>query len=303
VSGARAAEPRRAVYTALIGGYEELNEQPVAKASIVPFICFTDDPGLRSETWDVRLVEPVLPLDPVRSARALKLTGHADLAGYDETLWVDARVTLTADPGIVLDSWLDGADVAALRHAYRVDVVSEFEEVLRLGLDDSSRLYEQLTHYATSDPDCLQAPASFTALLARRHTPSVEAAMREWLLHVLRYSRRDQLSFTHALARAGETPRLLEIDAFCSDVHIWEQPRGRSQRPAAFRVADSLRAPVSQLGELRLRVEQVTNEMLVAVAAREERIARLELQLERLRNRIAAKNKRLQALRRQVKAQ
>ncbi|WP_439501354.1 hypothetical protein [Aminobacter ciceronei] len=53
------------VCTVLVGGYEHLNEQPVASRSQLPFICLTDDPALRSESWDCRVVEPLFPQDPI----------------------------------------------------------------------------------------------------------------------------------------------------------------------------------------------------------------------------------------------
>jgi len=316
VSTARTPGHRRAVYTALIGGHEELHEQPMAEVSEVPFICFTDDRDLRSETWDVRLVEPLLALDPVRSARALKVCGHDDLAAYDQTLWIDARVTLSEDPATILDAWLDGSDVTCPQHAFRSNVVSEFEEILLLGLDDSSRLYEQLTHYATTDPDRLEGPVPWTGILARRRTPLVEAAMWRWLVHVLRYSRRDQLSFMHALAQAGLAPRLIDIDNLESDVHLWQEPRGRSDRNPIFRVAETLRPPVAQLGELRRQLDHVTREMLIAVAAREEqitaqteriaeltgRIGDLEREAALLRSKNAEKRRKLMALRYELRA-
>lgn len=51
------------VYTAVIGGYDELIEPDVAAASTSDFICFTDDPGLRSDVWHLRLVEPAFAHD------------------------------------------------------------------------------------------------------------------------------------------------------------------------------------------------------------------------------------------------
>ena len=39
---------RRGVYTALMGNYEQLNEQPLAASSAFDFICFNDDPHLVS---------------------------------------------------------------------------------------------------------------------------------------------------------------------------------------------------------------------------------------------------------------
>jgi hypothetical protein len=71
------------VYTALIGGYEVLNEQPIAATSSLPFICLTDDPELRSETWQIRRVEPLFGLDSIRSQREFKLRPHVHLPDFN----------------------------------------------------------------------------------------------------------------------------------------------------------------------------------------------------------------------------
>jgi hypothetical protein len=288
---------QRAVYTALLGRYEALAEQPVAAASAVPFICFTDDPDLSSETWDVRLVEPALDMDPVRSARALKITGHPDLAGFDETLWVDARVRLLADPAAILDSWLDGADLTLPQHSFRPDVVSEFEEVLIAGLDESSRLYEQLTHYTTIAPDLLGSQVPWTAILARRRGPAVDRAMAEWLLHVVRYSRRDQLSFVHATARAGVDARLVALDNYRSDLHEWLGTESRSGRRSIWAVSESLRPPVARIGELQIRLTETTEALTATIAARDAEIARLTDEVSGLRRKLARRRARLRELR------
>ena len=67
------------VYTALIGQYEQLNEQTVAAHSVIPFICLTDDPDLKSESWQIRQVSPLFGMDPIRSQRDIKLRPHIHL--------------------------------------------------------------------------------------------------------------------------------------------------------------------------------------------------------------------------------
>lgn len=73
---------RRAVFTSILGGYEKLNEQPTALTSPVDFICLTDDPFSRSDTWHMVTVQPLLACDPARSQRDFKIRGHAALAEY-----------------------------------------------------------------------------------------------------------------------------------------------------------------------------------------------------------------------------
>ena len=298
------AAPRRVVCTALFGRHERLVEQPIAATTDVDFLCFTDDPELASETWELRAAEPLLALDPVRSARAVKLVGHPDVAAYDEVLWIDARVRLDAPPNELLGSWLADVDLAVPRHSFRTDVVSEFEAVLEAGLDDFSRIYEQLTHYSVSAPELLRAPVPWTGMLARRSSERMDAAMRTWLVHVLRYSRRDQLSFVHCMARSDMSYRLIATGNHQSEAHEWLAPDGRSHRPALARISDSLRAPVAELGELRLQLARQAEEMVGAVAAREARIAELESsgadarrELDDAREKIAQLRARLRALR------
>ncbi|MBX9718474.1 MAG: DUF616 domain-containing protein, partial [Microbacteriaceae bacterium] len=185
---------QRVVYTALFGGYEALVEQPVAAESDVPFICFTDDPTLTSESWQIRVVDPVLPTDPVRSARHLKLIGDDEIRRFAESLWIDNSVALAVDPTSVLDAWLQSDSIAMPLHSYRRSVIAEFQEILLMGLDDPTRIYEQLAHYSLTYASTLDAVPIWTALIARRHGEQSDRFGRVWRDHVFRYSRRDQLS-------------------------------------------------------------------------------------------------------------
>lgn len=233
----RNRRPRSAVYTALIGRYEPLAEQPMATSSAADFICLTDIPDLTSDTWQIRHIDPVLPEDPIRSARYLKICGHPSLAGYQQTLWIDARVILDADPGDLLQTWLDGVDVAVPQHSFRDSVAAEFAEIIKLAMDDPRRVREQLGDYGVSGEPSLQADVPWTGMIARRPNPRVREAMDEWMRHVWRYSRRDQLSFVEAMSRQDMPYRLVGIDNLQSHLHRW--PR----RPATHPLAPAPRLP------------------------------------------------------------
>lgn len=211
----------RAVYTALLGGYEELNEQPLAQDSGLPFICFTDDPELTSDTWQIVPVETSFPLDLVRSQRDLKIRGHEMLSRFDETLYIDNSVSLLTGPGEILDDWLSSADYAVPLHSFRDRVIDEFDEVVNLQYDDPTRVHEQLLHYSDLYPDALYQRPYWNGMLARRRNDRIDLAMRVWFDHVLRYSRRDQLSANVALSLVGIAVNGVEIDNMSSTLHRW----------------------------------------------------------------------------------
>lgn len=127
---------RRCVYTALIGGYETLNEQPVASSSDLSFICLTDNPELRSESWKIVLVKPIFAMDPIRSQRHFKLLPHVYLADMDISMYIDNSVILNEPPELIFEKHFTKGDFSIASHSYRASVLDEFMEVSRLGLDD-----------------------------------------------------------------------------------------------------------------------------------------------------------------------
>ncbi|WP_296584618.1 glycosyltransferase domain-containing protein [Xanthobacter sp.] len=228
--------PRACVYTCLIGGYEALNEQPMAAASGLDFLCFTDDPTLTSTTWKLVPYTPAFPLDPVRSQRMAKLSPHELLPGYDVSLYIDNSVILTVPPEEVIARYLPAGTPAAMPgHSFRASVRDEFMEVLRMGLDDGGRVLEQLNHYMMSDPAALDTVPFWSAIMLRRHNaPDVIAAMRLWLAQVLRYSRRDQLSGTYALRCTGLPMKRIEVDNLESWFHRWPVTEARDRGAFPF---------------------------------------------------------------------
>lgn len=214
---------RPCVYTCLFGGYEALNEQPVAHRSDLDFICFTDDPGLTSRTWRIQHVPARFPLDSVRSQRAVKLLAHEYLSDRDISLYVDNSIILQDDPADFIAAHLGADDdIAIAGHSFRNTIADEFMEILRLGYDDGARILEQLNHYSLTDPEALQETPFWTAVMIRRHhAPPVADTMRLWLDHVLRYSRRDQVSLSYVLRRTGLKVRRIALDNFASALHRW----------------------------------------------------------------------------------
>lgn len=254
---------RICVYTALFGNYERLNSQPVARDSDVDWICFTDDRDLINGDWKVVVVEPSFALDPVRSARRVKILPPSEVRSYEVSLWIDNSVILDADPRVMVSHWLDGCDLAFPSHSFRSSVLDEFFVVLDDELDDPSRIIEQLDHYARTRPEALEQRPLWSAIIPRRWSPLVGEAMHVWWEHVLRYSRRDQLSIIHALDAVGLVPRRLEIDNFDSEWHHWPVA---SERKGAIRTRSAdwaLRRPLARCLELEREVMRLQDDVCV----------------------------------------
>jgi len=213
---------RFCVYTCLIGNYERLNEQPVASSSDVDFICLTDDVNLKSKTWKVVKIDPLFKRDPIRSQRAVKLLPYSYLTDYEISLYIDNAVILLVKPEDIFHRFRAHCDFLLPSHSFRDSVLDEFRKVRKSLLDDPLRVDEQLADYKATDATCLNEKPYWTGLQIRRHSnDGVRNAMHIWLAHVLRYSRRDQLSANYACRQAGVTPYRLNIDNWSSWFHKW----------------------------------------------------------------------------------
>jgi hypothetical protein len=276
--------PRLCVYTVLVGRYERLLDQDGLTGDSVDLICFTDDPELTSDTWDVRLIDPVLPADPNRSSREHKILAHRALPDHDVSIYVDNSLQLLGDPRELVAALLpDGVPMASVRHSWHADVASEMAVCVDTLLDAPSVIHEQRTHYEQTCPGAVHAPLLWNGILLRRHHDAlVVQAMELWWQHVLRYSRRDQLSLPAVLLTVSLQPLVHELDNHESPWWHWPREAGRVRNsplladgPEALAV--QLRAELDAAVHLRnltaLEVRRLEAEL-------EQRQARLSQEVE-----------------------
>ena len=224
---------RRCVYTVLYGDTDRLHPQPVRVNSGLDFIAFTDDPAAAWPGWTCRLLPQRLPGDPVRSARYVKFHPHVLLPDYDASLYIDATVLLRQPPEALFAALLDGHSetMACFAHSHRDCVLDEVRAVLELGYDDPELCLRQMAAYARAGWTGTVKLTWSGLLLRHHHQPAVIAVMQLWWEHVLRFSRRDQLSFAFVAEHQGFAFTAHALDNEDSPFHQWPVPRDRPRPP------------------------------------------------------------------------
>ncbi|MBT5139413.1 MAG: DUF616 domain-containing protein [Acidimicrobiaceae bacterium] len=278
-----ASAERMCVYMVLTKGYETLSSQPIAVDSDVDFICFTDDHTLVSNTWDIRSLDLILPSDPTRSMKFPKLCPHRYLDDYDISLYIDNNTQLRQTPEEIVRQLLPpDTGFAAMFHEIRSRARQEFETVAQLPhLEMPWVVAEQLAHYQADRPDVLDSrPINGSFMLRRHNRKDVERAMERWLIHVLRYSRRDQLSARMAFAETDFEPLGLEFDPR-DNPFAYKAPRRNFDRKIGGKLPTiaELDHATDELASTNIEVERLTTEnrrLQQATLDTNERIEELE---------------------------
>lgn len=204
-------EPRRrsqraVVYTAIFGGYDELRE-PRIREKHVEYLCFTDNPYLKSKVWTIRYHKP--SDDPLMQARRLKILAH-DVIDCDISLWIDGRNQLHRLNG-VFDLT---ADLALTPHPTRGCIFDEADHCKRLKRGDPDRIDRAVARYkAEGHPR--QHGLWYTGVVFRRHTRAAIDFNRHWWGEIAEGSSRDQISVPVVMRRTGVSYDNLPVNVPC----------------------------------------------------------------------------------------
>jgi hypothetical protein len=193
--GGSSFRPRYVVYTCMFGFAERFNDFAYEPDDQIAYICFTDDPDLRSNFWTMRVMSTEL-LDAARAAKRIKALAHRFLWEFDASLYIDNTVRLKAAPITLFDRYLAASQspFVCFRHPWRDCVYDEAEEVIEHQLDDPDRVRKQMAFYRHLGYPAHAGLAKATFMLRRHHDPVLVPMMERWHQQVLRHSLRDQLS-------------------------------------------------------------------------------------------------------------
>lgn len=194
-----ASERRIIVYTCCYANYEGLKEPEVVDPS-VRYIAFTDNPNLRSEHWEICVLNDYLGSFR-RTSRLPKLLPHLYLPDHDFSIYIDASFGWKApDARAMITACLEDREIGLYRHKHRDCVFEEIDLCEQLGIERPELLAFYREHYAD-----LQLPTHAglyeNGLIVRKNTPAISALNEAWWC--IYRGERDQLALMSALHTTG----------------------------------------------------------------------------------------------------
>jgi len=232
------------VYTANIGGYDEVLAPPASPEST--YLCYTDSCDEIPRPWESLRIAGLNPnwpaaqkmdLDTARAVRIHKTLSHLFAPG-DYSIWIDANFQLAADPCVLCEQHLITADIALFAHPWRLSYKAEADALIADGFHDAEPIRLQAERYR--EAGCPEGAGLYCGgVILRRHTPRIAAFNELWWAEVLSGSARDQLSLPYALWRCGIQPVIIpgsiyESKEFLFHDHIPNRRHAEDQKRSAL---------------------------------------------------------------------
>ncbi len=193
------------VYTAIFGGYDVLRE-PKERTPGVQYVCFTDNPRLRSDAWNIRYCRP--SGNPLLQAKACKILAH-EILDCDVSLWIDGRTTIHSLNDVFVRV---RSDLALRRHPKRDCVYIEAEHCKKSRRGDPRLIDRSIARFrAEGHPS--RYGLWLGGLVLRSHTPAIQTFNCEWWREVTSGTSRDQISLPVVLRRLGVAFDVLPLEA------------------------------------------------------------------------------------------
>lgn len=186
------------VITSITGGKDTIRDNQVKGNA--KFICYTDNPDLKSDTWEIRPAYNKFK-DPRRNSRMHKIMMHK-YSDADITIWIDGNIELSISPEEIVEKYLKDYDLAMFKHGSRNCIYDEAMEVAKLGLDDVELIIEQAKYY--EDNGYAKHKGLLSGFfIARRNTQKIRDMNEAWWADYTRFCRRDQISLMPAIDKVG----------------------------------------------------------------------------------------------------
>ena len=196
------------IYTCLFGSYSGLPDVSVVSQS-VRCIVFTDNQDLISSRWEVRVISSVGKSAIVQS-RHPKILPHLYLSDFKFSLYIDANITLLADPVTYLHSQICTASMWFLPHPTRDCIYDEALECRVLERVNDKAVGVEIKRYIDAQVPKNIGLTENNFILREHNSPAVTQLMEEWWSLFEQGAGRDKLSLPVAIWKSGQPPSIFE---------------------------------------------------------------------------------------------
>ena len=188
-----------ALYTAIFGDFDVLKDPPRMKNT--SYYCFTDNPTVRTNIWDISVVEVPNGEHPRLSAKRFKTMPHRFLPpGHRYSIYIDGSLILF-NPTFVerclasLDRW----GIACMTHPESNCIYDEAAGCAPLEKYRNQPILAQVEHYRTLGYPAQHGMPACGIIVRDSENEKVTKIGEEWYQENILWTYQDQLSLPYLL--------------------------------------------------------------------------------------------------------
>lgn len=187
------------IYTAISGGFDDLIQHKYISKDF-DYVCYTDTPIEDPGIWEIRSLED-RGLDSNRNAKYYKIFPHEIFPEYEYSIWIDGNIDVLNDDlerrvyELINHNNLISANV----HFERSCIYQEGNICMAYSIDDPGIIKKQMDYLASSGFPKNYGLFEMNLIFRIHNNPVIITLMNDWWEMIIRFSKRDQLSFMYAL--------------------------------------------------------------------------------------------------------
>ncbi len=182
-----------AVYTCITGGYDNICDPEVINPEW-DYYCFTDNPSLKSEVWNIVTLDNEEGLDSFLLSRKVKMLPMSYLKDYDYTIWIDGNIQVTGNIEDYIRRYERDSSMICFPHPRRVNIHQEADAINYYKKSDEMALRKQIDRYEKEGFTDESGLCCAGMIVRSNHDPLLTEVMKQWFDEVKTESRRDQMS-------------------------------------------------------------------------------------------------------------
>lgn len=190
---------KNVIYTCITGRYDPLIEIPYKEEGF-DYICFTDDPTLKSNTWNIRLISDELNgLSNVKKQRHIKICAHRFLSEYELSIWVDGNIPVLGNMMELIEEYHNHPYMSTFRHPYNRCIYQEALGCASVNKDNPIVMFKQVFEYMREGYPKNNGLVETKMIIRNHNNLECIELMEAWWEQLSEKSHRDQLSFNYVL--------------------------------------------------------------------------------------------------------
>lgn len=199
------------IYTAFTGDYDTLKEPEFIDEN-TRYVCFTQNPNLKSDTWEIIQMEDSV-LDDNRTAKRYRLFPDVYFPDFKYSFWLDGTFQIKGSIREYIYKYVNSPMLVVV-HPERDCIYDEARDSMPFPRYSNYSMTKQVEQYRNEGMPPHYGLLASGALFRQHNNPEIISLMRQWWEEIINHTNQDQLSFPYVMWKNNFHPSV-------SPVYYW----------------------------------------------------------------------------------